>query len=293
LKTGFLVGATPSKQQIAILIGALTSAFVIGLTMLALNSAGTHYTNQNLPKVKLTVPADAPKEQVGRPHDKDDTNTYRIVHVYAGEVKGVKAGRYLTDEEGNIKYRTDTPVRRESEKMDNGEPAPQGFKAPQPQLFSSIIEGILGGTLEWGLIVIGVLIAIALELAGMPALPIAVGMYLPIGSTTPIFFGGVLRLIADRWRGSGQSDVETETSPGVLLASGYIAGGTLCGLIIAFFSFLPDSFSKSLDLGRHIPDWNLDEGDGPKLASLGAFLILSMILIWIGTRRGGGDADTR
>jgi uncharacterized oligopeptide transporter (OPT) family protein len=177
--------------------------------------------------------------------------------------------------------------------MDNGEPAPQGFKAPQPQLFSSIIEGILGGTLEWGLIVIGVLIAIALELAGMPALPIAVGMYLPIGSTTPIFFGGVLRLIADRWRGSGQSDVETETSPGVLLASGYIAGGTLCGLIIAFFSFLPDSFSKSLDLGRHIPDWNLDEGDGPKLASLGAFLILSMILIWIGTRRGGGDADTR
>lgn len=291
LKTGYLVGATPSKQQIAILIGALTSAFVIGLTMLALNSAGTHYTNKNLPQVALTVPPDAPTEQVGRPHE-TDTAPYRVVHVVAGQIEGVKPGRYLTDDAGNIKYKTDTPIRRENAKMDNGEDAPQAFTAPQPQLFASIIEGILGGTLEWGLIVIGVLIAISLELAGMPALPIAVGMYLPIGATTPIFFGGVLRLICDRFRGSGKSDVETETSPGILLASGYIAGGTLCGLIIAFFAFLPEGFSKAIDLGRHISDWDLAEGDGPRLVAVGAFLLLSAIILWIGLKKDRSETTS-
>lgn len=290
LKTGYLVGATPSKQQIAILIGALTSAFVIGLTMLALNSAGTHYTNQNLPAITLTVPKDAPTEQVGRPYDGQDTATYRVVHVVAGEMEGVKPGRYLTDEAGNIKYKTDTPIRRENAKMDNGEDAPQGFTAPQPQLFASIIEGILGGTLQWGLIVIGVLIAIALELAGMPALPIAVGMYLPIGATTPIFFGGVLRLICDRVRRSRGAGAESETSPGILLASGYIAGGTLCGLIIAFFAFLPEGFSKMIDIGSRIPDWDLTHGDGPRLLSLGAFFVLSGILIWIGLKKDRGPS---
>src|SRR5262249_23216193 len=61
LKTGFLVGATPRNQQLAILVGALTSAFVIGVTMLALNAAGTHYTNQGLPQGALEGPADRPR----------------------------------------------------------------------------------------------------------------------------------------------------------------------------------------------------------------------------------------
>ena len=238
LKTGFLVGATPSKQQWGIVVGAVTSALVIGVTMLALNAAGTHYTTQGLPAVKLTVPADAPRERAGRPHEADP-DEYAVVHVRKGDVPGAKPGRYLVAADGTPKYLARVPIGRKDELMDDGTPAPKAFTAPQPELFYSLIEGILGGKLEWGLVVLGALIAVALELAGVAALPVAVGMYIPLAATTPIFLGGLVRWLADRVRGAGRSDAETETSPGVLLASGFIAGGTLCGLIVAFFEFVP------------------------------------------------------
>src|SRR5437868_5079857 len=85
LKTGFLVGATPSKQQWAILIGAVSSALVIGLTMLALNRAGTHYTKKVPAAATLTVPADAPRERPGKPYTDQDATEYRVVHVRKGE----------------------------------------------------------------------------------------------------------------------------------------------------------------------------------------------------------------
>ena len=99
LKTGFLVGATPYKQQWAILVGAVTSALVIGLTMILLNAAGTHYTKNGIPPgLVLQVPADAPREQPGRPYDTGwedhpaDTAEYRIVHVRADEYPGPEGG---------------------------------------------------------------------------------------------------------------------------------------------------------------------------------------------------------
>jgi hypothetical protein len=186
--------------------------------------------------------------------------------------------------------------------MDNGKDAPKEFTAPQPRLFASIIEGILGGTLEWALIITGVMIAVTLELCGVSALPVAVGMYLSLGSTTPIFIGGMLRLVADRLRGKPKTEAESETSPGVLLASGYIAGGTLCGLIIAFFAFLPDAFNETLNLGLHLfgeanakgeREWSPDEVGWAKVASLVMFGVLGAILLWVGSRRevvGNGDA---
>jgi putative OPT family oligopeptide transporter len=256
LKTGYLVGATPRPQQYAILVGALTSALVIGGTMLALDAAGTHYTNKNIPaNVKLAIPPDAPTSQVGRPHAETDTNTYHVVHVSKRDAKTIKAeqnvdlkpGRYLVNAQGQPQYRTDIPIAQESRKMDNDQDAPRGFTAPQPHLFASIIEGILGGTLEWGLFGIGALVAISMELAGVRSLPFAVGMYLPISASVPIFVGGLIRWGADRIRGVSASEVETETSPGVLLSSGFIAGGTVCGLIVAFFTFLPDQFNRAID----------------------------------------------
>lgn len=285
LKTGFLVGATPRKQQWSILVGAVSSALVIGLTMLALNAAGTHYTNQGLPDHKLFVASDAPKERAGKPHE-DDPTEYRIVHVTKDDPNnpGVKPGRYLVDAEGMPKYRTDVPIKREATKMDNGEDAPKGFSAPQPQLFTLIIQGILGGTLEWGLVIIGVLIAFAVELAGVSALPFAVGMYLPLSSSTPIFVGGALRWLTDRLRGRSASEAESETSPGVLLASGFIAGGTLCGLIIAFFAFLGKGFNDALNLGRTFgEEW--EESPVAKLAALSAFILLGIILFFVGSRK--------
>jgi putative OPT family oligopeptide transporter len=295
LKTGFLVGATPRSQQLSILVGALTSALVIGLTMLALNAAGTVYTKQNLPDHPLASPPDAPTETVGRPYEHEDHEPYRVVHVRAEDEHnpGVPPGRYLVNTGGRAVYRTDLPIARESTRMDNGVDAPKGFSAPQPQLFASIIEGILGGKLQWGLVVIGVLIAVAVELAGVSALPFAVGMYIPLSSTTPIFVGGLLRWLSDRARGKAASDTETETSPGVLLASGYIAGGTLCGLIIAFFAFLPDAFNNALDLGQYVsPAYSKGTTVEAKTVALALFAFLGAVLLWVGSRReaGGGTA---
>jgi putative OPT family oligopeptide transporter len=272
LKTGFLIGATPRPQQYAILIGALTSALVIGGTMLALDAAGTHYTIHGFPKdVSLTVPADAPRVQVGQPYEKKDSATYHVVHVRKEESEKLKEnkielkpGRYLVDDQGKPHYRTDIPIAQESKKMDDGTSV-RGFQAPQPQLFASIIEGILGGTLEWGLFGIGALIAIALELSGVRALPFAVGMYLPISLSIPIFFGGLLRWGADKVRGISGSDAETETSPGVLLSSGYIAGGTVCGLIIAFFTFLPYPVTRVIDVSHVLGKANVIQADQKKV----------------------------
>jgi putative OPT family oligopeptide transporter len=286
LKTGFLVGATPRKQQWSILVGAATSALVIGVTMLALNAAGTHYTNQGLPDHALVVPADAPQERAGKPHE-DDATEYRVVHVRKedSENPSTKPGRYLVDDRGMPKYRTDLPIQRESETMDNGQKPPKGFSAPQPQLFATIIQGILGGKLEWGLVILGVLIAVTMELAGVPALPFAVGMYIPLSSTTPIFIGGLVRWLADKARGVSASESESETSPGVLLSSGYIAGGTLCGLIIAFFAFLPDAFNNALNLTLAWgEDWTEKAIEAKELA-LVMFAVLTGILLGVGMRK--------
>jgi hypothetical protein len=251
--------------------------------------AGTHYTDQ-VPDRVLTLPPDAPKQQVGKPHE-DDKNLYAVVHVRAGEVQDVKPGRYLVDSTGRIKYRTDLAIAQENKTMDNGKDAPKPFTAPQPQLFSNIITGILGGTLEWGLFVIGVLAALALELAGVRALPVAVGMYLPISSSTPIFAGGMLRWVTDRIRGVSASEAEAETSPGVLLSSGYIAGGTLAGLLIAFFAFMPAEFNEIFDLGRFLPHWGEDD-TGPKLVSLIAFAVIGFFLLAVGTRKSAALDST-
>lgn len=285
LKTGFLVGATPSKQQLAILIGALTSAVIIGITMLLLNQAKVHYTTKELPKVTLPVPDGAPSERVGRPYTEKDQTEYKIVHVRKGQIDGVPPGRYLVDSSGHAKYRTDLPIDQKAEIMDNGEKAPKAFSAPQPQLFTNIIEGILGGTLEWSLVIIGALIAIALELASVSALPVAVGMYIPLGSTTPIFIGGALRWLTDRLTGKTAAESETETSSGVLLSSGYIAGGTLCGLIVTFFNFLPDWFNDALDLGKNWLGTPYIESNSFKIVAVIMFAILAAILLWVGVRK--------
>jgi putative OPT family oligopeptide transporter len=287
LKTGFLVGATPKYQQYAILVGTLTSALVIGVTMLLLNAGGTHYTKKGFPNIAVQVPADAPQQQVGQPYVGQDEQTYRTVYVDEGQYPAVPRGWYLVDGEGRLTYRIDVPIKREAKRMDNGEEAPEPFKAPQPQLFALIIEGILGGKLEWALVVTGVLIAIAIELMGIGALPVAVGMYLGLGTATPIFLGGLLRWITDRWRGVSASEAETETSPGVLLASGYIAGGTLCGLLYGFLVMgLPRAFIDSLKLGQL---FGKEYGDGEsveaKLVSVAAFAILAVIALWVGKQR--------
>jgi hypothetical protein len=259
--------------------------------------------------VTLTVPADAPTQKAGKPYDQGDLKDdkeYHVVHVLEDEVRipgtdrFLAEGRYLVDDIGHLAYKTDLPIQRESKKMDTGDDAPANFRAPQPKLFAIIIGGILRGKLEWTFVAAGALIAIAMELMGVSALPVAVGMYLGLTNAVPIFIGGLIRWLADKVRGVSATEAESETSPGVLLSSGYIAGGTLCGLIIGFFAMLPAAFNDALNVGQHFGGWFATVGtdfanmkvsertalyldsDAAKLIAVAVFVVLAAILFFIG-----------
>src|SRR5262249_5875883 len=201
---------------------------------------------------------------------------------------GASRGWLMIDGARRLTYKIDVPIKREAKRMDiTGEEAPEPFKAPQPQLFQLITEGILGGHLEWGLVITGVLIAVVLELMGISALPVAVGMYLGLATATPIFLGGLLRWLTDRWRGVSASEAETETSPGVLLASGYIAGGTLCGLLYGFMvMLLPKAFIDELKFGQHFgTEYVSGESVEAKLVAVAVFAVLAVIMLRVGTQK--------
>src|SRR5262249_49616463 len=104
---------------------------------------------------------------------------------------------------------------------------------------------------------------------------------------TPIFFGGLLRWLTDRWRGVSASEAETETSPGVLLSSGYIAGGTLCGLLYGFLVMgLPAATIKQLNVGQYLrAAYHAGDAIVPKLVAVAAFAGLAVVLLRIGTQR--------
>jgi putative OPT family oligopeptide transporter len=289
LKTGYLVGATPKFQQWGILVGTLTSALVIGGIMIALNTAWTHYSKRGIPEgARLApdeIPPDPPEQQVGKPYKGKDGNLYRAVYVRQPRIPNMERGWYLVDKDGYVQYWIDVPISRRFKEMDKvddvQQPAIEKFQAPQPQLFQTITEGILGGELNWGLIVIGALIAVAMELMGISSLPVAVGMYLGLGVATPVFAGGLLRWLADRKRGVSASEAETETSRGVLLSSGYIAGGTLCSLALGFvFMQLPQSVLSLTGEG----DDYLHSGKAKILAVI-AFAAIGAILFWVGSRK--------
>src|SRR5262249_50970934 len=119
------------------------------------------------------------------------------------------------------------------------------FDAPKATLMSYIIKGILDRHLPWGLVLFGVMIAVVLELAGIPSLAFAVGVYLPLSSSSRILIGGAVRWLVDRARRKDlahknlteeQLTAEGDKSPGVLMASGYIAGGAIAGIGIAFLA---------------------------------------------------------
>jgi putative OPT family oligopeptide transporter len=102
--------------------------------------------------------------------------------------------------------------------------------APQATLMATIIKGLLGQNLPWGLVLVGVFISITLELCGIHSLSFAVGSYLPIATTAPIFAGGVVRALVERKTGVAE---ESEVGSGTLFSSGLIAGGSLAGILYA------------------------------------------------------------
>jgi putative OPT family oligopeptide transporter len=251
LKTGYLVGATPRSQQIALLIGALTSAIVIGYTLLLLNDASTIYAKRTFPDLKFDVSKlNSPLEKIGGAEGKKDNGNYHVLQLT--EPRGpATAGKYLVDDSGHIAYLVDPGINGALTMRDDGTKV-QKYEAPKARLMSLIIDGILTQKLPWSLVLLGVFISILLELCGVSALPFAVGVYLPLSSSTPIFFGGMIRLLVEKFTRKKNEGQEAESSPGVLLSSGLIAGGSIAGIGIAILS-IKENWAKALDMSQVFP----------------------------------------
>src|SRR5215213_9525158 len=255
LKTGFLVGSTPKYQQIAILVGALASALVLGYVLLWLNQSSTVYVPVADKAVALAPDFrfntnDCERNALGQPKREgligaqasSDAATYLVCHKT--DTAGGPVGRYLVNDQGVPVYLADPGINGVIKERPGGGEVTK-YNAPKATLMSYIIKGILSGQLPWGLVLLGVFIAIVLELAGIPSLAFAVGVYLPISTSAPIFVGGMVRLGVDKYLARKLAHkklteeelvAEGDKSSGVLLASGYIAGGALAGVVHAFLN---------------------------------------------------------
>jgi putative OPT family oligopeptide transporter len=342
LKTANIVGATPSRQQIAILVGVVTSALCVGPVLAAVNRGATATVPEVHPGVRVTHPAEERVLQrefpfrpaagafaAGKLSGKElfqqlwprgfevrfgpdgapvAIRTFRrevnAPALLAEEVRGadpqseeqlpvrttlgalgtlgepvdrqlragfvrndapIPTGKYLSAEDGTIEYVVDPGIGGRVEEI-HGVKLTR-YEAPKARLFSLIVDGVLTRKLPWDLVLLGVALALMLEMAGVAALPFAVGVYLPISTSAPIFVGGAVRWWVER-RSRGP---ESDASPGTLLASGYIAGGSLAGVVINLLHIPEGGWMDALDIPSRLaghPGWlpRLVEalGDSPR-----------------------------
>jgi putative OPT family oligopeptide transporter len=244
LKTGFLIGATPWKQQLAVMIGVIVSVFAIGPTLSAMNRGYESFQPMAQPRVVslqalpdgvtnqgnfsrgnfLLTPRNAPggaasvptgeKQQVG------DARRFIVLNSIGSAT--LEDGKYLYDPaSGQITVQWVQGIGSEK------------AAAPQGRLMATVINGILSRKLPWSLVLLGVALVIGVELLGIRSLTFAVGAYLSIGTTLAIFCGGVVRWMVDRAlvRAGASTEAESEISSGSLFASGLIAAGGIMGLM--------------------------------------------------------------
>ncbi len=255
LKTGFLLGSTPKLQQYAILLGAFGSAVVLGPILLKLNDAATVY----VPVAQIasaglrTDPALLTNhESLRGPQARDDGGSYLTWHKT--DAVGGPAGKYLVNAAGTAVWLVDPGINGAYDTRPDGSHV-RKFDAPKATLMSYIIKGILDRKLPWALVLLGVMIAVCLQMSFIPALAFAVGVYLPLSSSSPIFIGGMIRWLVDRKLKQNPAhaklspdefNAESDKSPGVLLSSGYIAGGAIAGIVIAFFAGVLSDFDFAI-----------------------------------------------
>jgi hypothetical protein len=150
--------------------------------------------------------------------------------------------------------------------------------APQAKLMATVINGILSRKLPWGLVLLGVCLVIGIELLGIRSLTFAVGAYLPIGTTLPIFAGGVVRWLLDqavKRSGGNTAEAESEISPGSLFASGLIAAGGIVGLLGVALKAVEATYFDNRDL-LNFPHTFLDNN----YVSVAAFALLAFSLYY-------------
>jgi len=227
-------------------------------------------------------------ESIEGPQSETDARTY---HVWINtDDAGGGARKYLVDDQGIAKYLVDPGING-THKFRPDETQVSKYDAPKATLMSYIIKGILDRRLPWGLVLLGVMIAIVLEMSGIPSLAFAVGVYLPLSSSSPIFIGGMVRWLVDRsirkklqHKDLTEDELvaEGDKSPGVLMASGYIAGAALAGIVIAFMAGVLTKATGVLQRWAEANNPLFDSARHPKpysdLLSLIPFVILIVIL---------------
>ncbi|HZQ44895.1 MAG TPA: oligopeptide transporter, OPT family [Acidobacteriaceae bacterium] len=244
LKTGFLIGATPWKQQLAVMIGVIVSVFSIGPTLSAMNRGYETFqpmvqarpiSLQGLPDGVsnqgnftrdsfLLTPRNAAGGGASVPTSKKQEvgGARRFIVLNSIGSATLEDGKYLYDPAtGQIAVQWVQGIGSEK------------AAAPQGRLMATVINGILSRKLPWSLVLLGVALVIGVELLGIRSLTFAVGAYLSIGTTLAIFCGGVVRWMVDRalTRAGATTEAQSEISSGSLFASGLIAAGGIMGLL--------------------------------------------------------------
>jgi putative OPT family oligopeptide transporter len=247
---------------------------------------------ENFPPTLKVDPSQAgPPEKLKGPQANQDTGLYKPWHKT--DTEGGPAGRYLVSDQGVPVYLADPGINGIHKTRPDGSQVTK-YDAPKATLMSYIIKGILNRQLPWGLVLLGVMIAIVLEMSGIPSLAFAVGVYLPLSSSSPIFIGGMIRWLVDKYLRNklkhknlteDQLVAETDKSPGVLMASGYIAGGALAAIVIAILQGVPKQGLANFN--KAIEDWAtaknpLFAGGNSDLLSMVPFLIIMLLLYLVG-----------
>jgi uncharacterized oligopeptide transporter (OPT) family protein len=295
LKTGFLVGATPRLQQYAILAGALASALCLGPILLKLNDAGTVYmpaarVAPQLANVHVNVASLTETARLQGPQAESDHTVYKVWQK-TGTDAG-PAGKYLVRDDGSLAYLVDPGINGQYHTRPDGTEVKK-YDAPKAVLMSYIIKGILDQQLPWTLVLFGVMIALVLEMSGIPSLAFSVGVYLPLSSTLPLAFGGLIGWAVDRRNNKlpQYADLNAEEmqaagdrSAGTLLASGYIAGGALAGIVIAITAGVLTDFDTTMTKWAQAVNPFFGDAQGDML-SLIPYGLICVLLYWVGREK--------
>ena len=231
LKTGYLVGSTPVRQQMGLLIGVTISTIAIGATLNLMNTGLQKYIPTQIPLNVQALPTGVKIEKDTFVHQ---GKTYALINSLGSSV--VPDGEYLYDP-GTKQIEIQWAQGIGSDK------AP----APQARLMATVINGILNQRLPWRLVLMGVALVLAVEILGVRSLAFAVGSYLSIATTATMFAGGLVRWLVETT--SKKAD-EGEASPGALYSSGLIAAGGVFGLLGIIIALLQDP-----EISTRVPQW--------------------------------------
>ncbi len=232
LKTGYLVGATPVRQQWGLLIGVTISTVAIGATLNLMNKGLEKYLPAQIPVNIQALPSGVKIER--------DSFTYKGKNYALINSLGsheVPDGEYLYD-------RDTQEIELQWAQGIGSDKAP----APQARLMATVINGILNQRLPWRLVLMGVALVFAVEILGVRSLAFATGSYLSIATTGAMFAGGLVRWAVEA--SSKEAKTDSEASPGALYSSGLIAAGGVFGLLGIIINLFQDP-----EIATHVPGW--------------------------------------